>query len=231
MSNVIETLALLLSDETARTDFHRSPKLFLDRFNLEEVDKQLLLEMEPRQLEIQAKALLSKRLSEIRKLIPATSRALGVRIRNLFLDYSTNHWPTGYKRHLLYTAMFCEYLASIGEPGIHYSELNRLQFALGHKRIAIFLIRRSDQTILTQCFWRGRRNYELRFIVLDLIRRMSSKLKKNGVILKSSARSYVSCIAVLVFSRRLGTKGVRSIRMEFSSSLSSARLILVACMR
>jgi hypothetical protein len=87
-------------------------------------------------LDLQADALLEKRLHEVAKRLPRTLAQLKGAAGRVFREYAVRSWPQGHDRHLRDAAAFVGFLAERDLP-LCRSEANRLYFALGNSRLAL----------------------------------------------------------------------------------------------
>ena len=89
-----------------------------------------------RGLERQARALLSKRYHEIRKLLPLTC----ARINDgdaVFESYARGFWPEGHDRHWQDALEFCRYLSRARPGAVLGSERAAVEFRLSRRRFMI----------------------------------------------------------------------------------------------
>ena len=71
---------------------------------------ELIRQIDPGQLEFFAVSLRSKRAGEVKKLLPMTVRALGIRFGEEFGRYAANTIASGDRKHLADAMAFCEWL-------------------------------------------------------------------------------------------------------------------------
>ncbi len=140
MGSVDFTTALgkLLSDGEMRRVFAQDRRGTAQRMGVSADDFEAVVSLDNQALERQANALLKKRLSEVRELLPLTFRMIddpGV----LFLNFAEAKWPTGHRRHAQDAVHFCRYLIA-KKIKICRSEYNRLAFGLEGKRLAIHAV-------------------------------------------------------------------------------------------
>jgi hypothetical protein len=105
-----QILARLYTDPVTLNAFLEDPEGFAAGHSKE--SELVLSEIDQWQLEFFASSLRSKRLGEVRKLLPLTTRALGQRCIEEFRNYSATSLPGGARKHLADAMAFCEYLLS-----------------------------------------------------------------------------------------------------------------------
>jgi hypothetical protein len=130
-------LARLLADAGLRAELRRDPDALARTLD---ADPELLRGLDPSGLEAQAETLLEKRFHEAGKLLPLTMAGLGDDAKPLFRQHADRLWPHGHRRHAEDAAAFGRFLEERRLPRCR-SELNRLRFALGPRRISLGLVR------------------------------------------------------------------------------------------
>ena len=131
-----QVLARLYTDPEALSEFLRDSQGFAARYGSD--SDSILRDVDRRQLEFFATSLMSKRVAEVRKLLPLTTRALGTRFAEEFRIHSATSLPAGARKHLADAMAFCEYLlgrlgrhdATIGETAAYELLSFKLQFDL-----------------------------------------------------------------------------------------------------
>lgn len=127
--NVVEALALLLSDAGMRRRFSENADIVINELKLNAQDRRLLQSVSAQQLEIQAQLLIKKRLREVYKIVPLTMKGLGTTVFSVFAQYAVQYWPQSHRRHEQDAARFCAYLKQCQHP-YNRSEWNRMRFVL-----------------------------------------------------------------------------------------------------
>ena len=135
-----EALGALLTDAQLRTRLGEDPQGLAEALGLAGQDRAALLALDRGGLEAQARTLLSKRLHEVRQLLPRTFAALGPAGNERFLAYAGTCWPTGHQRHLDDALAFAQRLVDEGQPGSCRAELNRLRFLRQGRRWTCHLV-------------------------------------------------------------------------------------------
>jgi len=92
-------LARLYTDAAFRERFLADPRGQGETLGLAPTDVEQLSGLSPQQLGFFARSLYRKRLGEVRKLLPATRRALGPRFAALFQQFCDGYTPGGTKKH------------------------------------------------------------------------------------------------------------------------------------
>ncbi len=120
--------ARLLSDSTLRAEFQNDPGGVANQLGIPIEEQPDFLKLDPAQLEAQANGLITKRMQEVRQLLPLTFENLGNRGEKLFLDYAESYWPEGHHRHLLDAIQFASHLRSKRAKTLCETEVNFLKF-------------------------------------------------------------------------------------------------------
>lgn len=131
--------ARLLSDSALRAEFRNDPGGVANRLGIPIAEQPDFLKLDPAQLEAQANGLITKRMHEVRRLLPITFANLGERGEKLFLDYVESFWPEGHHRHLLDAVKFAAHLRSKKIEGLCGSEINYLKFIQQPKIVRLHL--------------------------------------------------------------------------------------------
>ncbi len=126
-------LSRLLSDSKLRQKFTNDANAVVADLALTDNDRTMLLSLNVAQLNTQAKILITKRLHEVQKIIPATFEFNVLLMTHEYLGYADTYWPNGFDKHYRDAWSFCSHLKN---NKIHYdkAELNRLRFKM-HKRL------------------------------------------------------------------------------------------------
>ena len=134
-------LAKLLSSSSQRNAFSKDKKVYLQSFNLAEQDSQILANIDVRQLNKQADALIGKRWFEVRGLLPDTCGRLGLHGRKLFFQYADTYWPQGDLKHLEDAYRFCRFLKQFNPAFVCDLEMNKMNFLRGDKRLWFYWVK------------------------------------------------------------------------------------------
>ena len=153
-------LGRLLSDPALRREFARNRVVMAQRLAVRDVDLAAFLSLDAEGLETQAQTLLSKRLYEVGRLLPATFEQLGAHGRTYFLEYANKRWPKGHSRHIDDAAGFCRYLGEIGVSNLCRAEFNRVRFMIGGQRFSVHIVQdfpmKNGRRTALQLFFRRR---------------------------------------------------------------------------
>lgn len=131
----------MLSDPELRRLHRRNAGTCADALGLDARDKALLKELSNIELENQAQALLDKRYSAVRHLIPHTIARLGAKANDTFMRFAVGYWPVGHLRHKQDAIAFCKRLVEDGSRAVCWSELNGLSFQTGNERLRVHFVR------------------------------------------------------------------------------------------
>ena len=134
-------LARLLTNRDLRAAYSRDPQSVAKNLGVDETVLRPFLALDPVALESQAELLLNKRFFEIRGLLPETCSQFGEDARKQFREHAERVWPEGHRRHVLDALSFCKYLKDEVNFHANQCEVNRLQFILAKRRLAIHLVR------------------------------------------------------------------------------------------
>lgn len=139
--NLITALGRLLHDGALRDEFAAQPHAVAERLQVRASDRAALLAISAADLEFQAGILLGKRFELIKNLVPRTLASLGERARSDFFAYARTCWPKGANQPLEDAVKFCSYCARKPALPVCQAEVNRLDFALNEKRLAMHFVR------------------------------------------------------------------------------------------
>jgi hypothetical protein len=114
MAEALDALALLLASTRRRALLRSDPAALQAEVGCSESTLNWLAGLDPGELQAQAAGLVGKRRSEVCRLLPRTTAALGADAELLFAQYAEGRWPEGHRRHLDDAAGFCEYLRQCG---------------------------------------------------------------------------------------------------------------------
>ena len=149
VSNPVPTLpsdwttayAKLLSDPQLRALLRRDADGCAAKLGLGTRDKALLIGLDQVELEHQAQALLDKRFSAVRHLLPLTIERLGAQAKPQFVKHAVAYWPEGHLRHKLDAMEFCNRLLKDCDHPVCRSEHNRLSFETDARRLRVHFVR------------------------------------------------------------------------------------------
>jgi len=136
-ADFLAVFSRLLSDGPLRDEFAQNPVQTVERLGVLACELDALASLSPCDLEFQAQVLLRKRFDAARRLIPLTCARLGGRAWPLFHGCARER-PLG--EDVRDAHAFCEFLQTQMPAAVARSELNRLQFALGQKRLAMHFV-------------------------------------------------------------------------------------------
>jgi hypothetical protein len=94
--DVVSALAKLLACRQLRQQFTRGAANVAERLCEDAADREVLLALDPTELNRQAALLLHKRVREVSRVVPATMAGR----YDQFIAYAQGHWPSGHHRHL-----------------------------------------------------------------------------------------------------------------------------------
>lgn len=93
-------LGRLLSDPAARAAHRSDPMAWCEAVGVEPEAREVVCDLDPRELAVQAQVLIDKRRGEVAERIPRTAARLGEELAPLFQRYAPATWPRGHLRHL-----------------------------------------------------------------------------------------------------------------------------------
>lgn len=105
-------LAQLYTNAGLRERFLADPLAVGGELGLSADEARQLAQLSAPQLRSFADSLHNKRLNEIGKLLPLTSRVMGRRFADLFVRYAETHTPAGVQKHLGDALAFAEYVVN-----------------------------------------------------------------------------------------------------------------------
>ena len=108
------TLARLLTDTSFREDFLADPILNGAAIGLNESETNELVQMAELDLTGFADSLVWKRLREVEKILPLTSRIAGESFRTLFFEFAPTFNPRSIKKHFQDAVQFCRFIEERG---------------------------------------------------------------------------------------------------------------------
>ena len=159
-TDFVTALGQLLTVPSLRIALRDDPAATARSLSLCEHDATALIAVDVEQLEAHADTLLGKRISEVRRLLPETFRAMGDTARPTFIEYANGHWPQGHHRHYEDGLAFCRFLRDRKAEPVNRAELNRVRFAVSGQRFEAHLVpdyvvwKRARTAV--QLFWRDR---------------------------------------------------------------------------
>ena len=104
-----KALARIYTDSDLRERFFADPQAVGQQLGLASDEADSLARIPARQAAYFAASLLNKRIHEVAKLLPHSSRLLGQQFRKLFREYAQTHLPGGTKKHLEDAVSFAAY--------------------------------------------------------------------------------------------------------------------------
>lgn len=138
-------LGRLLTDCELLSLFLRDRPSALLMLGVEPVAQADWLAIDGDDLAVQAQILRYKRWHEVHEHLPRTITSIGSNAIEHFMSYVPRYWPTGYQRHWDDAYQFCCYLMKLNLP-VCRDEINRLNFILSKKRVAIYFLHQSRDT-------------------------------------------------------------------------------------
>lgn len=93
-------LARLYTNTELRERFFADPLAVARELGFAEEEAEQLIAISPQRVETFARALHTKRLTQVSKLLPLTNRVLGQRFSSAFRQYADARVPSGTKKHL-----------------------------------------------------------------------------------------------------------------------------------
>lgn len=147
----ITVLGRVLRDGKLRDEFARDAATFVQQSGLRAEDHVSFLQLDPVELEQQARVLLRKRFDLVRRFSPETCRALGNEAWTEFECYGRSSAPTGKHPAAEDAASFAEHLRTTRPGVVRMSEFVRARFVCRERRTAFFfgpgtwLTRNGDQ--------------------------------------------------------------------------------------
>ncbi len=165
--NFTTVLSRLLSDSELRQKFSDDANAVLADFTLTENERTMLHSLNVVQLNTQAKILITKRLHEVQKIIPATFEFNMLLITREYLDYADTNWPNGLDKHYRDARDFCSYLKN-NKIQYNKAELNRLTFKSRKRLFGLYFNKRlliqGQYRAALQLLWRYKtRQFEFQF--------------------------------------------------------------------
>jgi hypothetical protein len=142
-----KTLALLYTNSNLRNQFFLDPVATGKELKLSPDDIERLRELSRAEIDLFANSLKSKRLNEVRKLLPLSSKVMGKRFDQLFGIYFESYNPIGIKKYLYDAIKFSTYIKNeTKDQPIWMQDLIRyesawLQVCGGTRRLLIFRFR------------------------------------------------------------------------------------------
>ena len=110
---VQKTLARIYTDSKLRDDFLANPDVVGRSLGLNCEEILQLSKLSSQEVNLFASSLKYKRLGEIRKLLPLSSKVLGKEFNSLFFKYSEAYLPTGNRKHLADAIAFLEFMSDL----------------------------------------------------------------------------------------------------------------------
>ena len=129
-----EFLGRLLTERDLRRRYREAPEAVLAAADMDDGDRNAARALEIDAVERQARALVHKRYTEVRQMLPATFDALGHSALQRFADYADTYWPEGHRRHQADVIAFIAYLRR-HRLSIVAAEARRLCFRFSARRL------------------------------------------------------------------------------------------------
>ena len=129
-------LAVLYTDAALRQRFSIAPESVAEEFGIDAAAARQLADLPSAQVGGFARSLLRKRMNEVGRLLPATSRVLGARFAPLFESHAAQFQPQGLRRHFDDAVAFAAFLSRsqdivVREADVARYEVLRLRFRQG----------------------------------------------------------------------------------------------------
>jgi len=138
----ITALGRLLRDGSLRDAYAAQPSQTVDTMGVTQTQRAALLDLKAEDLEFQAQVLLRKRFQTVSALIPLTCSSLGESAWARFIEYARNYWPAGNQMEVFDARDFVRHLWEKHGASVALSEVNRIRFALGTRRISFHFLKR-----------------------------------------------------------------------------------------
>ena len=100
LAEMQKALARLYTNTSLRERFFADPVAVARELGFTDEEARQLVAISPQRVETFARALHTKRLLQVSKLLPLTSRILGARFATAFRQFADTHIPEGTKKHL-----------------------------------------------------------------------------------------------------------------------------------
>ena len=137
----ITALGRVLRDGVLRDAFVSDPLALARRIGLRECDQPLFLQLDPVDLEFQARVLLRKRFDSVRPALPRTCGQLGAQARSEFHGYARLRWPAPENQVPEDVFGFCQHLHRSRPGSVCPLGWNRARFACGRRRFAVHWVK------------------------------------------------------------------------------------------
>ena len=154
-------LGRLLSEPAAREAHRANPVAWCEAVGVEPDAREVVCELDPAELAVQAQVLLDKRRAEVAERIPRTAARLGDELAPLFQRYAPATWPRGHLRHLHDALGFLRFLQREAPASPHSLDEAFLRADLARRqgrRLAAGLAHHRDLPMsCAYLAWRGAR--------------------------------------------------------------------------
>jgi hypothetical protein len=118
--DLVSALGRLLSRAEERRRFTEDRQAWVEALGLADLaERELLLRLEPSELEAQARVLIEKRAGEVAERLPRTRARLGEEFAPLFARFVELDWPRGHLRHLYDALGFLHWLRGAAPRAPH----------------------------------------------------------------------------------------------------------------
>lgn len=122
-----DILARLYTDDRFRAAFLKAPDSFAERLGVSKAEGEGLANVAGGDVEWFAESLVSKRLREVRKMLPMTEQEFGAKeFARRFREFADQFSPTSVKKHLEDSLAFAKSL--VKDPSIEGSERSMARF-------------------------------------------------------------------------------------------------------
>lgn len=148
-----DLLARLYTDNAFRSEFLKRPSLFAEGLGVSPNKASALASVATSEVEWFAESLVSKRLREVRKMLPMTEQEIGAKeFARRFREFADEFSPTSVKKHLEDSLAFAAVL--IKDPSVETSERSMARFEsrrLRHnaydKRFSVCILRHDPRRV------------------------------------------------------------------------------------
>ena len=113
LAHIQQGLAQLYTNAHVRERFFADPHAVGETWGLNPDEAGVLAQLSAQQVNVFARALQHKRLSEVRTILPLTHRVLGKRFASLLMGYVETHLPYGIKKQREDALAFAAYIEQV----------------------------------------------------------------------------------------------------------------------
>ena len=144
LQQIQQVLVRLYTDSEFRESFFADPFSSMVTYNLTANDLEHLKQLSQQHVSSFAESLVQKRLHEVKRLLPLTSKLLAEECKPLFLKFAQQYVPGGIKKHHQDACAFAQWLPSAWSEldlppwanEVAQLEVDTLQFSLHQKKLA-----------------------------------------------------------------------------------------------